>query len=60
MSGIFIVSLYINILLILLVLTTFIPKLIRRYKEDKKQRETQEVTRIHKIVDEYLESLRNE
>jgi len=54
------ISIYINILLILLVLTTFIPKLIHRYKEGKKQRETQEVTRIHKIVDEYLEQLRNE
>ena len=55
-----IISLIINFGLIILVLSLVYPKLIRRYRNKKKQRETKEEQRIKRIVIQFLEELKND
>ena len=55
-----IISLIVNFGLIILVLSLVYPKLIRRYRNKKKQRETKEEQRIKRIVIEFLEQLKND
>lgn len=55
-----IISLIVNFGLIILVLSLVYPKLIRRYRNKKKQRETKEEQRIKRIVIEFLEELKND
>lgn len=54
------ISLIINFGLIILVLSLVYPKAIQRYRNGKKQRETQRVKEIQKIVNDYLKSLQND
>lgn len=55
-----IISLIVNFGLIILVLSLVYPKLIRRYRNKKKQRETKEEQRIKRIVIQFLEELKND
>lgn len=54
------ISFYLNIVLSILVLSLVIPKAIRYYKNYKKQREKQFITRIHGIVYDYLNKLKQD
>ena len=60
MSTFTIISLIVNLGLISLVLSLVYPRLIARYKRKKKMGEIQEYQRIKRIVNEYLDSLRND
>ncbi len=60
MSTFTIISVICNLGFIILVLSLVYPKLIRRYKNKKKVRETKEELRIQTIVNKYLDSLRTD
>jgi len=60
MSTFTIISVICNLGFIILVLSLVYPKLIRRYKNKKKVRETKEEQRIQRIVNNYLDSLRTD
>lgn len=60
MQEIQIISYFLNIGLITLVLSLVYPKLMQRYRNAKKLRESQRVKEIQKIVNDYLKSLQND
>jgi hypothetical protein len=60
MSTFTIISLIVNLGLISLVLSLVYPRLIARYKRKKKMGEIQEYKRIERLVNKYLDSLRND
>ena len=60
MSTLTIISVIVNIGLIFLVLSLVYPRLIARYKRKKKQGEIQEYKRIERLVNKYLDSIRND
>ena len=60
MSTFTIISVICNLGFIILVLSLVYPKLIRRYRNKKKVRETKEEQRIQRIVNKYLDSLRTD
>ena len=55
-----IISLIVNFGFIILSLSLLYPKAIQRYRNAKKQRETQRVKEIEGIVNSYLERLKND
>jgi len=55
--SIFEISFITNIALILICLSMVYPKAIERYRKRKKNRETQKVSQIRRIVREYLKEL---
>ncbi len=60
MSTLTIISVIVNIGLIFLVLSLVYPRLIARYRRKKKQGEIQEYKRIERLVNKYLDSIRND
>jgi len=60
MSTLTVISVIVNIGLIFLVLSLVYPRLIARYKRKKKQGEIQEYKRIERLVNKYLDSIRND
>jgi hypothetical protein len=60
MSTLTIISVIVNIGLIFLVLSLVYPRLIARYKRKKKQGEIQEYKRIERLVNKYLDTIRND
>jgi len=60
MSTLTVISVIVNIGLISLVLSLVYPRLIARYKRKKKQGEIQEYKRIERLVNKYLDSIRND
>lgn len=55
-----IISLIVNIGLIILVLSSFYPRLIERYRNKKKLRENKRVKEIQGIVRQYLKELQDD
>ena len=55
-----VISLIVNFGLIILVLSSFYPRLIERYRNKKKLQERQRIKEIHSIVREYLKELQND
>lgn len=55
-----IISLIVNIGLIILVLSSFYPRLIERYRNRKKLRENKRVKEIQGIVRQYLKELQDD
>jgi len=60
MSTLTVISVIVNIGLIFLVLSLVYPRLIARYRRKKKQGEIQEYKRIERLVNKYLDSIRND
>lgn len=60
MSTPFIISILINAGLIILCLSLYYPRVISRYKRQKKLREIQADERIKRIVISYLKELQND
>ncbi len=60
MSEVLIISLLVNLSLIILFLIVGIPKLKSYINKYKKRRETRLEKRIHNIVNQYLEQLKND
>ena len=60
MSTLTIISVIVNIGLVFLVLSLVYPRLIARYKRKKKQGEIQEYKRIERLVNKYLDTIRND
>ena len=60
MSTFTIISVICNLGFIILVLSLVYPRLIARYKRKKKQGEIQEYKRIERLVNKYLDSIRND
>ena len=64
MQTLTIISLIVNFTLIMLLITVVRPKVIQYYKSRKKrierQREIAEYSRIKRLVNEYLDELRND
>ena len=60
MSTLTVISVIVNIGLIFLVLSLVYPRIIARYKRKKKQGEIQEYKRIERLVNKYLDSIRND
>jgi len=54
---IFEISIWVNVALVSLVLSLVYPKAIAWYRKRKKRRETRKVSRIRKIVRDYLKEL---
>ena len=55
-----VISLIVNVGLIILVLSSFYPRLIQRYRNKKKLQETQRIKEIQGIVRQYLKELQND
>ena len=55
-----VISLIVNVGLIILVLSSFYPRLIQRYRNKKKLQETQRIKEIEGIVRQYLKELQND
>ena len=55
-----VISLIVNFGLIILVLSSFYPRLIERYRNRKKLRENKRVKEIQGIVRQYLKELQND
>ncbi len=55
-----VISLIVNFGLIILVLSSFYPRLIERYKNRKKLRENKRVKEIQGIVRQYLKELQDD
>lgn len=60
MSTLTVISVIVNFGLIILVLSLVYPRLIARYRRKKKQGEIQEYKRIERLVNKYLDSIRND
>ncbi len=64
MSTLTLISLVVNFGFIMLVLTLVYPKVVKLYRTKKKSREIQRKTKekqyIRKVVNDYLEELRND
>ena len=57
----FYVSIIVNVILMVALLSLiFKPKVISYFKKKEKEREKQEITRIKKIVNEYLKELQSD